>query len=125
MWVSDEGWVYSHRGSVIVTDANRDGNVSGYFVHGPTTPKSRVQGPALATRFTAHVKNGTLRYDDRAGLNFASLTQAGQMHFQLLHKDGATGVVTLNPVWTLTKNGEPQSARRAGSDAAVAALRRS
>jgi DNA-binding winged helix-turn-helix (wHTH) protein len=126
VWVSEEGWHVSHRQfMVIVTTANRDGDVSGYLVHGPTTPQSRVQGPALAARFTGHVRNGTLRYDNRAGLNFASLTNAGQMHFQLLHKDGGTGVVTLKPVWTLPKDGEPQSARRAGSDTVAAALRRS
>ena len=114
VWVSDDGWFKSHRQfMVIVTDANRDGDVSGYFVHGPTTPQSRVQGPALTTRFAAHVKDGTLRYDNRAGLHFASVTRGGQMHFQLLHKEGGTGVVTLNPVWTLPKDGAAQAAQRA------------
>jgi hypothetical protein len=99
---------------VIVTSANPDGDVSGYFVYGPSTPQSRVQGPALTARFTGHIKDGTLRYDDHRGLHFASLTRGGQMHFQLLFKEGGTGVVTLNPVWTLPKVGEAQPARHAG-----------
>jgi DNA-binding winged helix-turn-helix (wHTH) protein len=126
VWVSGDGWFYSHRQfMVIVTDANRDGDVSGYFVYGPSTPQSRIQGPALAARFTGHVKNGTLRHDGRAGLHLASLTTGGQMHFQLLYKDGVTGVVALNPVWTLPKGGEAQSTQRARADMVAAALRRS
>jgi DNA-binding winged helix-turn-helix (wHTH) protein len=116
VWVSDDGWLYSHRQfMVIVTSVNRDGEVSGYFVNGPTTPQSRVQGPALTARFTGHIKDGTLRYDGRQGLHFASLTTGGQMHFQLLFKEGGTGVVTLRPVWTLPKDSPVKTAQRAGS----------
>jgi len=126
VWVSDDGWFYSHRQfMVIVTSAKRDWDVSGYFVYGPSTPQSRAQGPALAARFTAHIKDGTLRYDNRAGLHFASVTRGGQMHFQLLHTEGGTGVVTLNPIWTLPKDGAAQAAQRTRSDTVATAARRS
>jgi DNA-binding winged helix-turn-helix (wHTH) protein len=124
VWVSDTGWVYSDRQfMVIVTNVDKHGYVSGYLVNGPAKPHSRVQGPAFSGSFKGHIKAGTLRYDGYAGMHLASLTRDGNMEFKLMFQDGGTGVVMLNPVWTLAKAGRTQSAERAESGSIAAAFR--
>ena len=104
VWVSSSGWVNSHRQfMLIVTNVSKDGTATGYIVNGPAAPHSRAPGPAFAGSFTGHIANGTLRYDGNAGMHLASLTPDGQMEFKLIFQEGGTGVVMLDPAWTLPR----------------------
>ncbi|WP_051346096.1 winged helix-turn-helix domain-containing protein [Bradyrhizobium sp. th.b2] len=106
VWVSDEGWINSHRQfMMIVTSVDRDGVATGYLVNGPAMPHSRTPGPGFAGGFTGHVLDDTLRYDGNAGLHSASITADGRIEFKLIFREGGTGVVFLEPLWTLGRSG--------------------
>ncbi len=104
VWVSDDGWINSHRQfMLIVTSVDRDGAATGYLVNGPAMPHSRTPGPGFSGGFTGYVLDDTLRYDGSAGLHSASITQDGRIEFKLLFREGGTGVVFLEPLWTLAR----------------------
>jgi hypothetical protein len=106
VWVSDEGWINSHRQfMMIVTSVDRDGVATGYLVNGPAMPHSRTPGPGFSGGFTGHVLDDTLRYDGNAGLHSASITADGRIEFKLIFREGGTGVVFLEPLWTLGRSG--------------------
>ena len=110
VWASGEGWINSHRQfMMIVTNVERDGVATGYLVNGPAMPHSRVPGPGFSGGFTGSVAGDTLRYDGNAGLHSASITEDGRIEFKLVFREGGTGVVFLDPLWTLT--GSRRSAR--------------
>ncbi|QOZ37312.1 winged helix-turn-helix domain-containing protein [Bradyrhizobium sp. CCBAU 53421] len=106
VWVSHEGWINSHRQfMMIVTGVDRDGVVTGYLVNGPAMPHSRTPGPGFSGGFTGYVLDGILRYDGNAGLHSASITADGRIEFKLIFREGGTGVVFLEPLWTLAHPG--------------------
>jgi len=106
VWASDEGWISSHRQfMMIVTSVDRDGVVTGYLVNGPAMPHSRVPGPGFSGGFTGQVSDGILRYDGNAGVHSASITGDGRIEFKLVFREGGTGVVFLEPLWTLARPG--------------------
>ena len=106
VWVSDEGWINSHRQfMMIITSVDRDGVATGYLMNGPAMPHSRVPGPGFSGGFTGQVSDGTLRYDGNAGLHSASITADGRIEFKLVFREGGTGVVLLAPLWTLAHPG--------------------
>jgi DNA-binding winged helix-turn-helix (wHTH) protein len=120
VWVSDTGWQYSDRQlMVIITSVTKGGNVSGYFVNGPSKPYSRTKGPAFMMSFKGHINAGTMRYDGYVGMYLANLDREGSMEFKLIFKDGVTTVARLKPVWTLPKNGRTESAERTPSGAST------
>jgi DNA-binding winged helix-turn-helix (wHTH) protein len=123
VWVSETGWAYSDRQCmVIVTSVTKRGEVSGYFVNGPSTRHSRVQGPAFVLAFKGYINDGKLRYDGYVGMYLADVNRDGNMEFKLVHKDGVTSAAKLKPVWTLPKGGRTESAERAGGGGAVARM---
>lgn len=106
VWMSDEGWINSHRQfMMIVTSVDRDGVATGYLVNGPAMPHSRVPGPGFSGGFTGHVSDDILRYDGNAGVHSASITADGRIEFTLVFREGGTGVVFLEPLWTLAHPG--------------------
>ncbi|MFB9266706.1 transcriptional regulator [Bradyrhizobium erythrophlei] len=106
VWVSDEGWINSHRQfMMIVTSVDKDGVATGYLVNGPAMPHSRTPGPGFSGGFTGYVLDDTLRYDGNAGLHSASITEDGRIEFKLIFREGGTGVVFLEPLWTLAHPG--------------------
>ncbi len=115
VWVSDTGWAYSDRQfMVIVTSVTRRGDVSGYFVNGPSKPYSRMKGPAFAMAFKGYINAGTLRYDGYVGMHLADLDREGSMEFKLIFQDGVITRARLKPIWTLPKGGRIEAAERAG-----------
>jgi hypothetical protein len=118
VWVSDTGWRGSDRQlMVIITNVTKGGVVSGYFVNGPSTPYSRMQGPAFSMAFKGHLNAGMMRYDGYVGMYFANLDPEGSMEFKLIHTDGVTSKAKLKPIWTLPKSGRTESAEQAGGGA--------
>jgi DNA-binding winged helix-turn-helix (wHTH) protein len=118
VWVSDTGWMYSDRQlMVIITNVTKGGRVSGYFVNGPSTPYSRMQGPAFAMAFKGNINAGALRYDGYVGMYLANLDREGGMEFKLIFQDGVISRAKLKQIWTLPKSGRTESAERAGSSA--------
>ncbi|HEX7923633.1 MAG TPA: winged helix-turn-helix domain-containing protein [Bradyrhizobium sp.] len=106
VWVSDEGWINSHRQfMMIVTNVDRDGVATGYLVNGPAMPHSRTPGPGFSGGFTGYVLDDILRYDGNSGLHSASATADGRIEFKLVFREGGTGVVFLDPLWTLAHPG--------------------
>ncbi|MCP1840942.1 DNA-binding winged helix-turn-helix (wHTH) protein [Bradyrhizobium sp. USDA 4524] len=106
VWVSAEGWINSHRQfMMIVTNVDRDGVATGYLVNGPAMPHSRVPGPGFSGGFTGYVLDDVLRYDGNTGLHSASITADGRIEFKLVFREGGTGVVFLEPLWTLAHPG--------------------
>ncbi|WP_420968194.1 winged helix-turn-helix domain-containing protein [Bradyrhizobium sp. B120] len=106
VWVSHEGWINSHRQfMMIVTNVDRDGAATGYLVNGPAMPHSRTPGPGFSGGFTGSVLDDVLRYDGNAGLHSASITADGRIEFKLIFREGGTGVVFLEPLWTLAHPG--------------------
>ncbi|MGY3584976.1 DNA-binding winged helix-turn-helix (wHTH) protein [Bradyrhizobium sp. USDA 4341] len=106
VWVSGEGWINSYRQfMMIVTNVDRDGVATGYLVNGPAMPHSRVPGPGFSGGFTGHVLDDVLRYDGNAGLHSAFITADGRIEFKLVFREGGTGVVFLEPLWTLANPG--------------------
>jgi len=102
VWVSSTGWVNSDRQfMMIVTNVDSGGGVTGYFANGPAKPYSHIPGPAFSGSFKGNVTNGVMRYDGHAGMHLASLTGDGRIQFKLVFQDGGTGVVMLDPAWTL------------------------
>ena len=123
VWLSDTGWRYSDRQlMVIITSVTKSGVVSGYFANGPSTPYSRMQGPAFVMAFKGHINAGTMRYDGYIGMYLANLDREGSMEFKLIFKDGVTTAAKLKPVWTLPKSGPTEAAERAGNVKALARL---
>ena len=113
VWVSDTGWAFSDRQfMVIVTGVTRRGDVSGYFVNGPSKPYSRMQGPAFAKAFKGYINAGALRYDGYVGMHLANLNPEGNMEFKLIFQDGVITRAKLKPIWTLPKGGRTESAER-------------
>jgi len=103
VWVSDAGWINSHRQfMMIITSVDKDGAATGYLVNGPAMPHSRVPGPGFSGGFTGSVAGDTLRYDGNAGLHTAVISEDGRIEFKLVYREGGTGVVFLEPLWTLT-----------------------
>jgi DNA-binding winged helix-turn-helix (wHTH) protein len=122
VWVSDTGWAYSDRQCMlIVTGVTQRGEVSGFFVNGPSTRHSRVQGPAFVLPFKGYINGGMLRYDGYVGMYLGDVNRDGNMEFKLIHKDGVTSAARLRPVWTLPK-GRTESAARAGDGISTVAL---
>ncbi|PDT78211.1 winged helix-turn-helix domain-containing protein [Bradyrhizobium sp. C9] len=106
VWVSDEGWINSHRQfMMIVTNVDRDGAATGYLVNGPAMPHSRTPGPGFSGGFTGYVLDDILRYDGNSGLHSASATADGRIEFKLVFREGGTGVVFLDPLWTFAHPG--------------------
>lgn len=123
IWVSDTGWVYSDRQfMVIVTSVTRRGDVSGYFVNGPSKPHSRTQGPGFVMPFKGYVNAGVLRYDGYLGMYLANLNRDGEMDFKLVFQDGVIAKAGLKQIWTLPKSGRTESAEWPGGTSASARL---
>jgi DNA-binding winged helix-turn-helix (wHTH) protein len=123
VWVSDTGWAYSDRQfMVIVTGVTKRGDVSGYFVNGPSKPYSRTKGPAFAMAFKGYVNAGTLRYDGYVGMYLADVNREGSMEVKLVFQDGVITRARLKPIWTLPKGGGTEAAERAGGASALARL---
>jgi hypothetical protein len=87
---------------LIVTHVQRDGAAEGYVVDGPPQPRSHMQSPASATPFKAQVSGRTLFYGTEKSQRSASLTMQNRIEFKLKWQDGTSGLVSLDPVWTLT-----------------------
>jgi DNA-binding winged helix-turn-helix (wHTH) protein len=116
VWVSDTGWVNSNRQlMLIVTYVDRDGGAEGYVVDGPPQPGSYVQSPASAKPFKAQIVGRSLLYGAAKRERSASLTMENRIEFKLRRRDGTSGVVSLDPVWTLAdaERAASASARRA------------
>ena len=104
IWVSDTGWMGSHRQlMLIVTQVDRDGMAIGYGVNGPPQPRDRLQKPAGPFPFTAHILGDVLSFQGGAGPHVASLTRNNRMELKLTYRDGHVAVVSLDPVWTLVE----------------------
>jgi DNA-binding winged helix-turn-helix (wHTH) protein len=113
IWVSDTGWIVSHRQFMLIVTAVDDrGAAEGYEVHAPAQPKSPIQSPAHAAPFVAHISGATLHYSSFTGEHEATLTLQNQINFRLTFQKGGIGLVTLDPVWTLV---EAERAAAAGT----------
>jgi hypothetical protein len=114
IWVSDAGWYGSNRQfMLIVTHVDRDGTAEGYIAAGPPQPKSHVQSPAYTSPFKARISGDFLSYGDGGGEYVASLTVQNRIEFKLKRRDGTSGVVSLDPVWTLLEAERATSASAA------------
>jgi DNA-binding winged helix-turn-helix (wHTH) protein len=103
VWVSDEaGWSLSKRQMMmIVTSVDRRGVAAGYLSNGPSKPFSRLAGPAFWGRFEGRIFDRALHYESGTGVALATFTPAGRIEYQLTFPDGGSGMVVLEPVWTL------------------------
>jgi len=102
IWVSDTGWTGSNRQyMLIITDADRNGAVSGYHVNGPPQPGSRFQSRAHYSAFRGSVSAASLSIDDSAGQFVASFLGEDRIQIDLTFRDGLIGRVVLNPIWML------------------------
>jgi DNA-binding winged helix-turn-helix (wHTH) protein len=102
VWVSDKGWVVSERQlMIIVTHVGKDGAATGYVVHGPPQPASRLRTPANFVTFKGRITDDMFTFSD-GGLDYAApLSPKGQMSITAKFPDGNPGWVLLGPVWTL------------------------
>jgi DNA-binding winged helix-turn-helix (wHTH) protein len=102
VWVSDAGWIGSGRQlMLIVASVDRNGVAEGYIVDGPPQPTSYEQSPASAAAFKARISGRGLSYASGKGKHSASLTMQNRIEFKLTRRNGTSGVVSLDPVWTL------------------------
>jgi DNA-binding winged helix-turn-helix (wHTH) protein len=102
VWVSGSGWFNSNRQfMLIVTHVESDGTAEGYTIDGPPQPKSIIQDTANARPLTARISGNTLFYSGRNGDFAALLTPQNRIEFRIKYRDGRTGVVALDPAWTL------------------------
>jgi DNA-binding winged helix-turn-helix (wHTH) protein len=104
VWVSDTGWMRSHRQlMLIVTQVDRNGSAVGYTVDGPPQPKTPAQTPAGSHVFQARISGDSLFYDTEHGRRVATMTSQDRIELQMLWRDGKVGAVSLDPVWTLVQ----------------------
>jgi DNA-binding winged helix-turn-helix (wHTH) protein len=102
IWASDAGWSGSNRQCMlIITDADRNGAVSGYQVNGPPQPVSRFQTLAHFSTVNGSVSAGSLSYEDAGGRYVASFLDQGRIQLDLTFRDGLVARVVLDPVWML------------------------
>jgi DNA-binding winged helix-turn-helix (wHTH) protein len=112
IWVSDTGWIVSHRQfMLIVTTVDEGGVAEGYEVHGPAQPRSPTQSPAHAAPFVARISGDMLQFSSFTGKHEATLTEQNRISFRLTYRIGGVGLVTLDPVWTLVEAERAATAR--------------
>jgi DNA-binding winged helix-turn-helix (wHTH) protein len=115
IWVSNKGFVNSNRQFMfIVNHVEKEGLVGGWTVRGPPTPNSRVQNPAEAVPFAAHISDNALTYRNPRGDYKVWFAEQGGLVFKQTYVTGGMTIVALDPIWTLVE------AERAGASKSVA-----
>ena len=112
VWVSTKGFVHTNRQfMLIVNHVEKEGLVGGYTVRGPPTPNSRLQNPAEAVTFTAHISDGALIYSNPRGSYRVWFTKSNSLIFQQTYVTAHVTMVALQPVWTLLEAERAADAR--------------
>jgi DNA-binding winged helix-turn-helix (wHTH) protein len=102
IWASKKGFVGTNRQfMLIVTHVEKEGLAGGYTVRGPPAPNSRVQNPAEAVAFTAHIADNALTYTNPRGSYRVWFARGRSLVFQQTYVDRYMTMVALEPVWTL------------------------
>ncbi len=90
---------------LIVTRVNKDGRAAGYFMYGPSGPKSFEQGPSGFFPVIGTIADDTLTHTSPGGSHTYKYTamDLSRLAFRYSNAKGQTASFVFTPVWTLVE----------------------